>query len=101
MLVRTGGEVLACLADILLDPLKSFDLIFQAIVQTPFRLNLLARQESIRPDSVVEGDDNDVLSRSLDQTCPVVIGVGVGIEPSTLDPEVDWQARRIRWCEDI
>ena len=68
-------EETAYLADVFLDPLQGFDLVSQTVVRTPPFFNLLSGQETIRADTIVEGDHNDAHVRSMDQTRRVVVSL--------------------------
>jgi hypothetical protein len=77
------------LANVLLDPLQSLDLIFEAIVGASALDNLVGSQESIRTNAVVEVHDNNIVVACFDKTRAVVVGVRVCVESTTLNEEVD------------
>jgi hypothetical protein len=63
----------AYLADVLLDPLQGFSLVFQAIVGAGgFRgLDFLASNESVGSDAVMRYNDYDAAVRSSNETASV------------------------------
>jgi hypothetical protein len=77
------------LANVLLHPLQSFDLIFETIVGASAFDNLVGCEESIRSNAVVEVYNDNIVVACLNQTGPVVVGVGVCVESTTLDEKVD------------
>lgn len=92
------------LANVLLHPLKSLDLILETIVSAASFGDLLRGKETIRADTVVEIHYNDVVVAGLDQAGTVVVGVRVCVESSTLDEEVyrQWMTCcGIRWSVDV
>jgi hypothetical protein len=77
-LISQGQDVTpsaAYLADVLLDPLQGFSLIFQAIVSAGgFRgLDFLAGDESVGSDAVMRYDDYDAAVRSSNETASICI----------------------------
>lgn len=48
------------LADVFLHPLESLDLIFQTIVQAGSILNFFTGQKAVRPNTVIESNDDDI-----------------------------------------
>lgn len=69
------------LRDILLDPLKSLALIHESIVR---RNMVTIGQKAIEAHAIVDGDNDDVVPRSIDQARPIQIGIAVPVEAATL-----------------
>ena len=80
-------------ADVLLDPLQGFPLVSKAVVGCTTSEDLRTGQESVGTYSVVEGDNDNVQLAGCDQAAPVVVGVGIYVEPAALNKEEDWQLR--------
>lgn len=80
-----------------LDPLESLDLVFEAVIQTSAILDLRGSQEPIRSNSVVEGNHDDLRARRFDQPSSIVVGIRIGVEPTTLYPEEHREVGRIPW----
>jgi hypothetical protein len=96
--------------DVSVDPLKSLDLVLEAVVQASARY----WKEAVRAYSVVEGDYDDVEARRLDKTGSIKVGVAIGVEATAasvvsteplgiilndlpLDEEKYWQIRGVAW----
>jgi hypothetical protein len=77
------------LADIFLYPLQGLDLISETIVGSAALNNLIRSQETIRTNTVVEVDNNNVVVARFNQTGAVVVRVRVCVESTALDEEVD------------
>jgi hypothetical protein len=94
----SDGNVLGVtskLADIFLYPLQSLDLVSETVVGSASLNNLVWSQETIRTNTVVEVDDDNVVVACFDQTGTVVVGVRVGVESTALNEEVDGE--RVVW----
>ena len=94
--VATDGHVLgvaAELADVVLNPLKSFQLVFQAVVQAATLLHLSSCEESVGADTIAKGDDHHVHIRSFNQAGTIKIRIRVRVEPTALDEEKNWEFR--------
>jgi hypothetical protein len=85
------------LADMFLDPLESLDLIFEAVIQTSAILDLLASQEPVWTNSVVEGNHDDVRARRFDQPGSIVVCIRIRIEATTLYPKEHREIGRVLW----
>ena len=91
-------------ANVLLQPLQRFPLVFQSVVYTAASQHFLACQKPIWTNPVIEIDHNNIHSTSLYQTAPIVIGIRIGVESATLNEEVYRELRlggRVSWCIDI
>jgi hypothetical protein len=77
------------LADILLNPLQSLDLISQTVVGSAALNDLIRSQEAIRTNTVVEVDNDNIVVTCFNQTGAVVVRVGVCVKSTALDEEVD------------
>ncbi|WDK17654.1 hypothetical protein CGRA01v4_08936 [Colletotrichum graminicola] len=89
-------------SDVFLQPLQPLDLVLQAVVQARPVLNLLALQETIGPDAVVDLDHQNVSKHG--QIAAVEVGVGEGLEAPALDEVQDRQlrlGRRVGRREDV
>ncbi len=72
-----------------LQPLQSLDLVLQPSVQAALCLDFLALQEAKWPNAIVHLDDDN--ASILCKVTGVEVGVGVGLEPATLDEVHDRQ----------
>jgi len=77
------------LANVALNPLESFSLVFQSIVDGSVFRDFLAGNESIWTNAVVKVDDYNVEITCSDQATTIVVGIRVCVEASTLDEEID------------
>ena len=59
------------LGDVLLDPLQHKALVKQTSIEIPIFLDVLSSEETKESDTVVEGDKDHVVFRSLDELCAV------------------------------
>jgi len=73
----------------LLNPFKHLNLVLEAIVQTTTFANLSARQEAIRTNAVIKGDNDNAHISRLDQASSIVIGISINIKAATLNKDVD------------
>ena len=69
--------ITAKLANVLLQPLQSLDLILETIVGATSLDNLLRGKEAIGTNAVVEVYNDNVVVACFDQTGAVVIGIRV------------------------
>jgi hypothetical protein len=81
-------EVATHLLDVLLNPLKDLNLIPQAIIYAATFTDLGARQKAIGTNAVVEGDDYNTHIGCLDQPGPIVIGVSISVETTSLNKDI-------------
>jgi hypothetical protein len=82
-------RVTSKLANVLLDPLQSLDLIFETVVCASTLDDLVGSQESIRTDAVVEVYNHDIVVACFDQARAIVVRVGVCVEATALNEKVD------------
>lgn len=76
-----------------LHPIRSLDLILEAIIQTCMLLNFSTSQKkTIQANPIVEGHDNNAHIGRFYQAARIVVSVGVAIESSTLNPKEDREA---------
>lgn len=96
--------------DVLLYPVQSLSLIFEAVVDAAVRKNLLTSKETppallleitslsrnglsevqiLRSNSVVKVHDHNVHPTSLNQSTPIVISITVRVKATTLNEEID------------
>jgi hypothetical protein len=55
-------------ADVPLDPIKSHSLVLESVVNAATLEDLSAGQKSIRPNSIVQGDNNNVIVACNDKS---------------------------------
>ena len=74
------------------NPFQQLLLIFQAIVKAEALVssNFIAREETIRPDSVVEVHDNHIHFTSLDEAATVIIRIRIAVKSASLDKNKHW-----------
>lgn len=74
-------------------PMQSLDLILEAIIQTcMLLLNFSTSQKPIQANPIVEGHDDNAHIGRFYQAARIIVGVGVAIETSTLNPKEDRKA---------
>ena len=81
--------VTAELGDVLLYPLQTFPLVFQSIVDAAALEHFLAGEETVRPDAVVGGDNNNVHLTGNDKSRAIEICIRIRVETATLDEDID------------
>ena len=91
-LQRVGGK--PNFLDMLLHPLKNFTLVLESDIGVTICLNFLAREEPVRPDSVVKRHNDNVQFRSSDEPRTIEVGVGIAIEAAALDEDIYRKLRR-------
>ena len=92
------------LRNIFLHPLKGFPLIFEAIVEARSLLDFSASEEAIRPNTIVEINNDNVATRGFDQSTAIVVWIGIGVKATTLNEEVHRKfgvGGGTSWCIDI
>lgn len=80
------------ISDITLHPLQDLSLVQESIIG---RNVVPIGQKAVRTNAVVEGDNNDIVPRGIDEACAVVIGIAVDIEAATLYEDKDRQLRSL------
>jgi hypothetical protein len=78
----------AYIADILLHPLQSFNLIFQTIVETTSALYFVTGKKAVRTHAIIECDNNHIPAGGLYQARSVIVCIGEVSKSSTLNEEV-------------
>ena len=75
------------------NPFQQLLLIFQAIVKAEALVssNFIAREETIRPDPIVEVHDNHIHFTSLDEAATVIIRIRIAVKPASLDKDKYWE----------
>ena len=72
-----------------LDPLERFSLVPEAIVWCDM---MPVSQETVRPYTIVEGDNDETTIAGGDETSAVQIRVRVGVETAALNEDVDGES---------
>lgn len=74
--------------NVFLHPLHDLSLVEESVVGG----NVVSvRQETVKTNTVVEIDHNDIVSGGIDEACAILIRSTVLIEASALYEEEDWQ----------
>ncbi len=80
--VRVPSEA----GDVLLHPLEHLTLVPQAVVGCQ---EVAVGKETVHADSVIEGDDNNIISARSDQAAGIIVGIAQRIEASALEKDKD------------
>ena len=75
----------------ILHPFQQLSLVFQAIVEAQGFVvrNLLASEEAIRPDSIIEIDHDKLAVGGTNQIGAIVVEIPVDAETAALDENID------------
>ena len=79
--------IAAEVVNVLLNPVQSRTLVFEAIVHTTPSSHFSSGKESVWTNAVIEVDNDNVHVTCLDETRAVVVGIAVSVEAATLDEE--------------
>lgn len=85
-------RVAAKLGNVIAHPLERFHLVPETVVGRRVAADI--GQEAVQANAVVEVDDHHAALGRLDESRPVIVGIGVGIEAAALYEEEDGQLGR-------